>query len=340
MECAPGAELLASRPGELIRFTDFNPDVVDAGCAPSCPLSTSVLPVPWLGSGAIQTRRLFTRGASMFVAFADDAGVPALLERSPGGSWGARLSPPGRPIQSAGQLEALSYDGGAIDRWRWDTSTRQWNATERVASGLSGAEELAGNERQVTAFIGPTRQLAIWTFGVNGSVSPLPAWYQVPAMPSGPPTAGVNTSFTSAGTISGFFYNRPNGSLGLYRTGDTENSFVFPPTRDFTFGGNPTAVVQGYDSVTRGRVIVAVRAENGDIRLSLMTYSQWGGGVDQPFEGPTRPGPPPYTQVLDVNPVCEAAWPRLALVNDAVIVTWQERCAPETRWRVVMRLVR
>jgi hypothetical protein len=38
-----------------------------------------------------------------------------------------------------------------------------------------------------------------------------------------------------------------------------------------------------------------------------------------------------YPPALDLDPTCEAVCPRLAFVDDVLVVTWRERCSPEVR---------
>jgi hypothetical protein len=85
-----------------------------------------------------------------------------------------------------------------------------------------------------------------------------------------------------------------------------------------------------------------VFAENGDVRLKYLDSSSYAGNnhpTDYP--GPPRTGfMPPYPTVLDVNPLCEAAWPSMAFIEDALVIVWQERCAPATQWKVMTRVIR
>ncbi len=41
---------------------------------------------------------------------------------------------------------------------------------------------------------------------------------------------------------------------------------------------------------------------------------------------------------LGVNP--EQVTPEAKFIEDALVVTWQERCAPETRWKIAARVIR
>jgi hypothetical protein len=43
---------------------------------------------------------------------------------------------------------------------------------------------------------------------------------------------------------------------------------------------------------------------------------------------------------FDLDVSCEAAYPRLGFIENALVVTWQERCAPSTTWRIAARVIR
>jgi hypothetical protein len=347
-------ELLASGPGTLVRF-DVDPAVSDAGCSLStgCPLAESTVALPWVVGGAILTRRAFSAADSLFVAFQTDAGL-ALLERRADGGFLGPMTPPGQPISSRSnsvtQLDAVEFnaDAGALDRWRWDPATRSWNRGDRVVAGLSSVAELAGNERQVVALVGPSRTLTVWTYGVNPAVNPtIPAWYNFPtptALMSAPAMRDLQSTYLSwnnGTTIFAVFHFRTNGSLGLYRLFDLTNQFASAFPGDRTWGGNPNAAINGMDWVTRGEQLIGVRAENGQIILSTLDHSLMAGSsTSVTFPGPPRAGPGPYPVALNADLACEGAHPRLAMVDDRLFITWQERCLPETRWRVVMRVVR
>jgi hypothetical protein len=100
---------------------------------------------------------------------------------------------------------------------------------------------------------------------------------------------------------------------------------------------------RGLDLTSFGGAAYLASPQNGDVRLRVARGSFFigaGGGFFD-FGGPPRFGSsPPFPVVLDVTTFCEAVYPRFAFVEDALIVTWQERCAPETRWRVMARAIR
>ncbi|MBL8933911.1 MAG: hypothetical protein JNM69_05125, partial [Archangium sp.] len=58
------------------------------------------------------------------------------------------------------------------------------------------------------------------------------------------------------------------------------------------------------------------------------------------FGGPPRPGFTTPPVALDVDVLCEAAYPNFAFIEDALVITWQERCAPQTRWKIAARVIR
>ncbi len=346
---APGVELLASAPGTVYRFA-IDARVADAGCVTPCPLTETPYAMPWVTGGQVATRRAWSAGDSLFTSFNSDSGV-ALLERLPDGGLQGPMFPPGQPVLSryggVTQLDAVEFDGGAIDRWRWDPPTRQWQRGARIATGLSSVEELSGNEFQVFALVGPSRTLTAWTYGVNPAVNPnVAAWYNYPTptqLSAAPAMRDISGGFVNwSPTVFMIFYSRPNGAVGMYRVFDTVNEFNNPFVADRIWSGNANVPIVGFDWVARGQTTLGVRAENGQILLSTISYSGLSGGAQSSttYPGPPRAGPGPYPQALNVDLACEGAWPRMAMVDDRLFITWQERCAPETRWRVVMRVVR
>ena len=102
-------------------------------------------------------------------------------------------------------------------------------------------------------------------------------------------------------------------------------------------GANVASLSQGthYDLIARGRSWVVAVVEAGD--LKLITRGETGNIVQLP--GPPRGGLPSPPPVLDYDTACETAWPRLGFVQDALVVTWQERCAAGP-WKVYARVLR
>lgn len=343
---APGLELLASAPGVVYRFP-IDARVADAGCSGGCALTETAMPMPWVVGGELRARRAFAAGSSIFTSFKTDGGT-AMLERLHDGGFVGPVSSPGWAFSSRSNaqthLDAVSLDGGAIDRWRWDPVSRSWNRGDRIATGVASIEEATGNERQVVALVGAARTLTVWTYGVWSSVSSQPQWHNFPT-PAQLSGAGQMTDIQSAfvhwnSTIHLVAYTRPNGSQALYRLFDEVNEFGNPFVADRTWGSTPTAAINGFDWVARGDLIIGVRAENGSILLSYAPYAAFGSGnFSTAIAGPPRGGPGPHPAALNVDVACEGAHPRLALVDDRLYVTWQERCAPETRWRVAMRVL-
>jgi hypothetical protein len=96
-------------------------------------------------------------------------------------------------------------------------------------------------------------------------------------------------------------------------------------------------ITHGFDVVQRGEFSVFAVAQNGDLRLFWGAFAS---NTYHPILGPPRAVPlAPGDERFDLDVICEAAWPRVAFVEDALIVTWQERCAPEPRWRVAVRVI-
>ena len=104
-----------------------------------------------------------------------------------------------------------------------------------------------------------------------------------------------------------------------------------------------TTPVKGYDMASWGGNVYVVYSSGGDIRFKTIAGSVWSGAGGGPldFGGPPRPGfSAPYPVALDNDPACEAVYPTMAFVEDALVISWQERCSPATAWNVVARTVR
>ena len=79
-------------------------------------------------------------------------------------------------------------------------------------------------------------------------------------------------------------------------------------------------------------------AQNGDLRLYADAPTN---SVMVPLAGRPRAVPlAPGDNRFDLDVSCEAAYPRLDFIENALVVTWQERCAPSTRWRIAARIIR
>jgi hypothetical protein len=333
----PGVEVLAFEPGALVRLGTFDPFPLDAGCSPSCSMPATRVALPGVTDSV--ERRALSVEASMFLVTRTDAG-PTVLERTPTGTWQGPGAAPGTPFESSGRLEAIGADGGLLSFWRWSPPVRQWVATGQLDAGVSPVLEVTGGPDFIVASAGSPARLHSWNFGELSTNPSFFQWYPLPALTS-PPASPSNLTpiLFNYAQIRGAQYQRPDGTVGMYRTGNDGPLNVSQfAGYDFTWGG--LLPVQGFDSVIRDDLMITAVSQLGDVRLSLFRANSWNGGDDTFFQGPPRAGPPPYTQTLDLDPVCEAAWPRLALVEDVLFVTWQERCSPEVRWRVVTRLVR
>jgi hypothetical protein len=95
-------------------------------------------------------------------------------------------------------------------------------------------------------------------------------------------------------------------------------------------------VTGGFDFVQRGTSTVIAVSQNGDLRLYRGRVTSLSAITGPPRAVPLAPG----DNRIDLDPSCEAAWPRLSFIEDALVITWQERCSPSTRWKVVTRVLR
>ncbi|MBL9039632.1 MAG: carboxypeptidase regulatory-like domain-containing protein [Archangium sp.] len=319
-----GAELLATQGNGLVRFPSFDVGVSDAGCAPSCAMASQSVTIPSFTAGnAPLTARSFFSGAEMFVALqAVDGGAPVMARRDSTGTWDRYSGLPGVPFQGSYGLGAYSVDGGQVYVHRYFAGTGSWQVTDIVGSGYTQVSDVVGTDLQLVLTNGPTRAMSIWNRGTF-------TWSQASA--STFPANTRNLVMMEFGGTRGVLYQPSTGALEQYRTGASVGQDLV----------QSTTAVTGFDVVTRGGVQITAISDNGDIRLTTFRYNHWGTGINQfSFAGPPRTGyMAPYPLVLDNDPVCEAVHPRLAMVDDALVVVWQERCTPSGPWNVVARVV-
>jgi hypothetical protein len=95
----------------------------------------------------------------------------------------------------------------------------------------------------------------------------------------------------------------------------------------------------GYDVAPRGRVVLFAVVEAGTLKLLVRNEEVFGPVQLIQLPGPPRSGLPSPPAVLNFDTGCEAAWPRLGFVQEALVVTWQERCASGP-WKVYARVLR
>lgn len=327
MPFAPAFEIVATQGADLHRIVSVDPFAASS-CSPTCPVISTPITFPGLSTAnSPEVARAAYSGAELFVSVQDptDGGVaPTIARRSAGGGWTRFDGATGTPFMwGTTGLRTVRASGGQLLVDTHDPQLDVFTTSDLVTSGVTDAVLVAGTEGYVAAVRGATRQLAAW---VKGTTS----WTQrTYAFPTNVQSLKLST-FDAAITVAAFQRSTGSPTVAIARldTNTSERAIA-------------TGTVAGYDIAGRGGVSYAVVAENGDVRLKRLTASAYAGGstyADVP--GPPRAGfMPPYPVALDVDPTCEAAWPSMAFIEDALVITWQERCAPSTQWKVMTRVI-
>ncbi|GMU58341.1 MAG: hypothetical protein AMXMBFR34_01040 [Myxococcaceae bacterium] len=321
-------EILATQGSDLHRMTvdPFAP----SNCNPTCPVMSN--PVTFAGlatsSSPVGGERAVYSGAELLVSVQDstDGGVaPTMVRRSPGGNWSRFDGATGAPyLQGVTGLRTARVVGGQVLVDTHDPQLDLFTTTDLVATGVTDAVAVTGTTNFVAAIRGASRLLMGWKKGTS-------TWT----------THSYGTSSTNVLSVKAVSFD--TGSVLGVAHRSTTPVLVLAPL-DYSTSARTilsSGTVQGFDAAERGAIFYAVTSENGDIRLrwtSTAILTLAGGLVD--FPGPPRSGfMPPYPLALDGDPICEAAWPRLAFIDEALVITWQERCAPATQWKVMTRSV-
>ncbi|MDP1916480.1 MAG: hypothetical protein Q8L14_09555 [Myxococcales bacterium] len=321
----PGFELVGTQGGRLVRFAGLDLAATQATCAPTCSLTSTPSLSGLTAEASPRGTRVSWSGAELLVATSSDGGFgTTYARRSPSGTWSTFPGVAGVPNAWNDTLRSVRLSGGELLVDTLSTDLQSVLATEPAATGLGTVSLAASQQNRVFAATGPTKQLLIrernpltlvWTtrpstFTNVTSILPIPHF------------GGVQFVAVEEGV---------GGALSLQRIDGPGGNSVF------TIGP-----VQGYDVVTFGETTFLVFSAGGDVRFQWLRYGPLGGGSGfTDFGGPPRVGfTAPYPVMLDATPSCEAAWPRLTIVNEALVITWQERCPPATQWKVMARVVR
>jgi len=197
--------------------------------------------------------------------------------------------------------------------------------TELVATGQSDVGAISASENYVLLAGGPTRALATYRRSGLTWVSATP-----PVVNN---VSRIALLEVASASCAGCGPDLPYAVIE--RTTSPQLQVVridsFPSVATLVNSG-----VQGWSYVIRGGLQLVAASVNGDVRLVMGSTSS----SYADFNGPPRAGFPSPPAPLDVDVLCEAVYPHLALIEDALVVTWQERCAPQTRWRIATRVIR
>lgn len=329
MPTAPAFELVAREGASLVTSTAIEPFVADAGCAPTCALQVSFNSLAGLAPGGVAPtgHRAFFSGGSLFVAVdTGDGGIEGDLvtRRLPSGIWQSPTVSTGTAFQFDDTWRQVRVNGGSVVVDAWDGPSGTLVGAETVATGQSQVVGASATRNVVALVTGPARALARFR-RVSG----------VTWMAETPPSITDIVRVAAVSSIGPFFET----SFGVFERSSSPQLQI--GSLDTSNGPLTVATsgVKGWSLASRGSLLVLAVSIAGDVRL--LTYDAFVNLTSvADFNGPPRPGfmtPPPP---LDLDILCEAAWPQLAFVEDALLVTWQERCSPETRWRIVARAIR
>lgn len=325
---APSYELLAREGTSLVRSNAITPFIADAGCGVGCLLAVQSQALAGLSAGASPPggHRTFFAGGSLFVALeTGDGGVEGDLvgRRGLDGTWAGPTRTTGSAFQVRDSWSQVRVAGGSVFVDHYDVTTGAPLPAELVASGLSEVSAASGLDGFVVLATGANR--ALTTFRRVSGVT----WASQPAAPV---TDVVRLAAAPAAT----FFGADLPWVVIERSTSPQIQY----TRLDQAGAATTLAtsgLKGWAFAVRGAMLFVAASINGDVRLLFNDVSQ---AALTDFNGPPRAGfmtPPPP---LDLDILCEAAYPHLAFVEDALVVTWQERCAPQTRWRIAARVIR
>lgn len=322
----PGFEVVAAQGGSLVRFSGLDLSARPT-CTPSCPLNATTVALGLAPGAYPPVKRALFGGAELFVPFATDGGQASqVARRSALGTWSRYDGVPGIGGNWALELRTVRFepDGGLVLLDTYDPTSGSFTTTDTVLTGQTALGVAAVGERVVAAAVGPSRQLVVRLRQNDLSWTTLNT--------SAPYTNVLGLRMVALpGEVSVALVEHSAGALGTQRV---------DAAGQISITAGP---VQGWDMAMWGSQLYVVYALAGDIRFKSIAGSVFSGAGGGPtdFGGPPRPGfMAPYPVVLDGDPLCEAAYPQFAFVNEALVITWQERCSPATQWKVMARVVR
>lgn len=329
---APPFELIGREGAALVRSSELDPLVLDAGCGLACSMTFQSIPLAGLsasGPAPSSGHRAFFGGGSLFVALeSTDGGVAGDLvsRRTSAGSWLPPTSSTGSAFQVYDSWSQVRVAGGSVFRDAWDGASGMVVGAELVATGLPEVTAASGTRDYVALATGPTRALSswgragvTWTPRTTVAVTDIVRMAALESAPPSCPGCGPELPFV-------ILERSTSPQLQAVRLDASGVSATIA-----------NAGVTGWSYAVRGGEQLIAVSINGDVRLLVAPTASL---AFSDFNGPPRPGFPSPPPPLDVDVLCEAVHPHLAFIEDALVVTWQERCAPQTRWRIAARVIR
>jgi hypothetical protein len=298
-------------------------------CTPDCVLAASASPLAGLPleNGAPHGVRATSSSTHLLVAMQEVDGGVVYARRSPTGVWSS-LTFQGELFNAANQLRrVLIADGGVVSDV-FDVTNGSFSSAELVTLLPPDGGSASPGE---TRFASRT---ALVTVHRNGGFSIFQRDPFTGGWDAGGPVATVPAPGVRA--------YRPAEDTNVFSWATVAARTVAPHLAAFERTGgvrtiNSLGPPSGFDLVQRGTIHVVAVAQNGDLRLYADSLTAT---IMTPLVGPPRAVPlAPGDNRFDLDVSCEAAFPRLALIEDALIIVWQERCAPSLTWRIAARVI-
>lgn len=328
-------EVVGREGTNFIHSLELDPLVPDAGCGAACSLAFQTQAMPQLTAGlnAPTGNRAFFAGGSLFVSLEAGDGGPQgelVTQRNLAGVWQAPTRSTGAPFQLKDTWGQIRVDGGTAVLQTWDAAGNGFVGNALLSNSFVDVAAATGSLNYLTVVNGPTRSLTVLqrvgtTWVPQTNTPAVTNVLRVAAGEAAPPTCA------SCGPDLPYVVIERSTSpqLQVLRIDDS-------PSTTTLVGAN----AQGWAFAIRGGMLVFAFSLNGDVRLSVAPYLSGSPVVFSDFGGPPRPGFTTPPVPLDLDVLCEAAYPNFAFIEDALVVTWQERCAPETRWKIAARVIR
>jgi hypothetical protein len=321
----PAWELIATQSGQLARFSGLDERVVPT-CSPSCALNSTLSLSGLTPDSPPNGGRVSYGGADLYVVTSTDGGQqPTMAHRSPNGTWSTFSGFVGTPGSWDTALHLARTAGGQLLIDTVSPTTQAVVGTEVAMSGLANVALAGSQESLAWAVADPNRSLVLRKRAADTT------WVAFSATETNVTSTSLVLPFTSGGIPVMAMEAGSPSTLTVHRVDIYSQSSVVTGATN----------VQGYDVAQVAGTTYAVYGQAGDIHFKTLSGYAIGNGVGWvDVGGPPRATPQPWTPLLDVDPLCEAAYPRFAFINEVLVVTWQERCAPATKWQVVARTVR
>ena len=302
---------------------------VPTPCEPSCPMVATLTPFTGLNVSLAPPpgERVASAGQVLLVALQrEPSGLLDTLyaRRSPAGVW-SPLVAGGELHNSGAEVRRMRLSGAALISDVYDPASNTFVFPEPVVAD-AGTDVVSINA-------GEAHALGRGTVTIVHSSGAIDSYKRNPASATWEPTTHYQPTNTLYGRTLQNDDSLGNTAFGYFVRSVPDHMMA---TDSSPRPVNNLGAVTGFDVVQRGDQQFLVVSQNGDLRMYRGRASSL-----VAMTGPPRAVPlPPGDNRFDDDPSCEAVWPRLAFIEDALVLTWQERCSPATRWKIVARVMR